>query len=244
MFNLFLRPYVPGFRVKAQKDIPGFNIGENDGAPLETGTRPYLDEVQTQTPPIVTSFTLGSDGLTQSAPPIGFAGTRQRVPWFDGMRPSSATSEYPDTLEPEPLPRDVGESVQVTPPQLPEWLVALLGRPLPRLSTAFDPRTSQRIVPYAPLIRPLSAYQPTDQSVPTTAGTPVDDASSLPDPGSVDTPSDEVWPAPDMPDRWPADINPRSDIATAQNSNPPPSQEAAWNAWPAAEGGSAIDAGG
>jgi hypothetical protein len=131
MFNLFLRPYVPGFRVKAQKDEPGFNIGENDGAPLETGTRPYLDEVRTQTPPIVTSFTLSSDGLTQSAPPIGFAGIhvepqddipgfnpnesgvpRQRVAWFDGMRPGSATSEYPDTLEPEVLPRDVGEPVQ------------------------------------------------------------------------------------------------------------------------------------
>jgi hypothetical protein len=250
MFNLFLRPYVPGFRVKAQKDVPGFNIGENDGAPPETGTRPYLDEGQTQTPPIATSFTLGSDGLTQSAPSIGFAGIRvepqdgvpgfnlnesgvprQRVPWFDGMRPGSATSEYPDTLEPEALPRDVGEPVQVTPPQLPEWLVALLSMPLPRLSTAFDPRTSQRIAPYAPLIRALSAYQPTDQSVPTTAGTPVDDARSLPDPGSVETPNDKVWPTPDMLGRWPADINPRSDIATAQNSNLPSSQETAWNAW-------------
>ena len=157
MFNLFLRPYVPGFRVKAQKGVPGFNIGETDGAPLEKGTRPYLDEVQTQTPPIVTSFTLGSDGLTQSAPPIGFAGVepqddvpgfnlnesgvpRQRVPWFDGIRPGPATSEYPDTLEPEVLPRDVGEPVQVTSPQLPEWLVALLRMPLPPLSTAFDPR--------------------------------------------------------------------------------------------------------
>jgi hypothetical protein len=236
MFNLFFRPYVPGFRVKAQKDVPGFNIGENDGAPL--------------TPPIVTSFTLGSDGLTQSAPPIGFAGIRvepqddvpgfnlnesgvprQWAPRFDGMRPGSATSEYPDTLEPEALPRDVGEPVQVTPPQLPEWLVALLSMPLPRLSTAFDPRTGQRIAPYAPLIRPLSAYQPTDQRVPTTAGTPVDDAGSLPDPGSVETPSDDVWPVPDMPEWWPADINPRSDSATAQNSNPPSSQEAAWNAW-------------
>jgi len=116
MFNLFFRPYVPGFRVKAQKDVPGFNIGENDGAPM--------------TPPIVTSFTLGSDGLTQSAPPIGFAGIRvepqddvpgfnlnesgvprQWAPWFDGMRPGSATSEYPDTLEPEALPRDAGEPV-------------------------------------------------------------------------------------------------------------------------------------
>jgi hypothetical protein len=76
MFNFFLRPYLPGFRAKAQDDVPGFNIGENDGAPLETGTRPYLDEGQTQTPPIATSFTLGSDGLTQSAPPIGFAGIR------------------------------------------------------------------------------------------------------------------------------------------------------------------------
>jgi hypothetical protein len=151
MFNLFLRPYVPGFRVNAQKDVPGFNIGENDGAPLETGTRPYLDEVQTQTPPLVTSFTLSADGLTQSAPPIGFAGIRvephddtpgfnpnesgvprQRGAWFDGMRPGSATSEYPDTLEPQALPRDAGEPVQVTPPPLPEWLVALLNMPLPR----------------------------------------------------------------------------------------------------------------
>ncbi len=70
MFNFFLRPYFPGFRVKAQKDVPGFNIGEDDWSPLETGTRPYLDEVQTKTPPIVTSFTWGSDGLTQSPPPI------------------------------------------------------------------------------------------------------------------------------------------------------------------------------
>jgi hypothetical protein len=239
MFNLFLRPYVPGFRVKAQKDVPGFNIGENDGAPLEAGTRPYLAEVQTQTPPLVTSFTLGSDGLTQSAPPIGFAGirddvpgfnlnesgvSRQRVPWFDAMRPGSATSEYPDTLEPQ-LSRDAEEPVQVTPPQLPEWLGALLSMPLPRLPTAFDPRTGQRIAPYAPLIRPL--YQPTDQRVPT----PVDDADSLPDPDSVETPSDEVWPVPDMPERWPSNINPRSDIATPQNPNPPSSQEAAWNAW-------------
>ena len=99
------------------------------------------------------------------------------------------------------------------------------------MSTAFDPRTSQRIAPYAPLICPLSTYQPTDQSVRTTAGTPVDDAGSLPDPGSVETPSDEVWPVPDMPERWPADIDPRSDIANGQNSNPPSSQEAAWNAW-------------
>jgi hypothetical protein len=250
MFNLFLRPYVPGFRVKAQKDVPGFNIGENDGAPLETGTRPYLDEVQTQTPPIVTSFTLGSDGLTQPAPPIGFAGIRvepqddvpgfnlnesgvprQRMPWFDGMRPSSATAEYPDILEPEALPRDAGEPVQVTPPQLPEWPVARLSTPLPRLSIAFDPRTGQRIVPYARLIRPLSSYQTTDQRGRAMEGTPVDDASSLPDPGSVETPSDEVWPAPDMLGRWPG-IDPRAGIATAQNSNPPSSQEAAWNAWP------------
>jgi hypothetical protein len=250
MFNLFLHQYLPGFRVKAQDDVPGLNIGENDGALLETGTRPYLDEAQTQTPPIVTSFTLGPDGLAQSPPPIGFAGIRvkpqddvpgfnldesgvprQRVPWFDGMRPGSATSEYPDTADPEALPRAVGEPIQATPPQLPEWLVALLSMPLPRLSTAFDPRTGQRIVPYASPIRPLSAYQPTDQSVRTTSGTPVDDASSLPDPGSVEMPSDEVWPAPDMPEWWPADINPRSGIATAQNPNPPSSPEAAWNAW-------------
>ena len=250
MFNLFLRPYVPGFRVKAQKGVLGFNIGENDEAPLEAGTRPYRDEVQTQTPPIVTSFTLGSDGLTQSAPPIGFTGIRgepqddvpgfnlnesgvprQRVPWFDGMRPGSATSEYPDTPEPEPPPRDAGQPVQVTPPQLPEWLVAPLSTPLPRLSTTFDPRTIQRIVALCTADPPAQRLPADRPARATTAGTPVDVAGSLPDPDSVETPSDEVWPVPDMPEGWPADIIPRSDIATAQNSNPASSQEAAWNAW-------------
>ena len=29
MLNLFFRPYVPGFRVRAQNDVPGFDIDEN-----------------------------------------------------------------------------------------------------------------------------------------------------------------------------------------------------------------------
>ena len=29
MFDLYFRPYVPGFRVKSHQELPGFNIGEN-----------------------------------------------------------------------------------------------------------------------------------------------------------------------------------------------------------------------
>src|SRR5258707_15885651 len=74
MFNLFFRPYVPGFRVRPQEDVPGFNIDENDGLVPGAGTLRYLDGAQTQTPPAITSFTLGPGGLAQSAPSIDLAG--------------------------------------------------------------------------------------------------------------------------------------------------------------------------
>jgi len=60
MFNLFLRPYAPGFSRQSTEGRTWLqHRRKNDGSPMEAGTRPYLDEVQTQTPPIVTPFTLG-----------------------------------------------------------------------------------------------------------------------------------------------------------------------------------------
>ena len=177
---------------------------------------PYLDGTQAQTAPSTTSFTqdplIPGFNLDESGMP------RRETRWFDGMVAS---------------PTGVEEPVGTTLPQLPEWLINLLTMPLPRLSTAFDPRTGRRIVAYSPLIRPLSAYQTTDESVRPTAGRPVDndDASSLPSPGSIETPDDEEWPASDMPEWRPAVTNPRSSIAVTQNSNLPSTEEAAWNAW-------------
>ena len=37
MFDLFLRPYVPGFRVKPQDGGPGFDVDENGGLPPGSG---------------------------------------------------------------------------------------------------------------------------------------------------------------------------------------------------------------
>ena len=65
MFKFFIRPYVPGFRVRPQEDVPGFNIDENDAA-------------QTQTPPAMTSFTLDPDGFARSPTPLASPLLRNR----------------------------------------------------------------------------------------------------------------------------------------------------------------------
>ena len=83
MFNFFLRPYVPGFRVKPQDGGPGFDVDENGGLLPATGTLRYLDGAQTQTPRPITSFTRGPNvsgsDLNESAVP------RQETTWSDGM---------------------------------------------------------------------------------------------------------------------------------------------------------------
>jgi hypothetical protein len=184
----------------------------------------------------MTLFRPTPDGLAQSAPPIGLAETSIRpqddVPgfnldknglplpkatWFGGMLPS------PQGIE------DPGES---TPPQFPEWLHRLLTMPLPPLSTAFDPRTGQRIVPYAPLIRPAGAYRTPDPSTSITPNTPVEDdgITSLPDVGRDGRLSEEERPSSNIPER-PANINPDPAPATAQSFNPRSSKQATFNAW-------------
>ncbi len=144
MFNLFLRPYIPGFRLKPQDGGPGFDVDENGGLLAATETPRYLAGAQTQTPRPITSFTRGPDvpgsDFIESVVPS------QETTWSDGI------------LAPPP---GVDDPVVPTPSQLPEWLYALLTMPLPQSSAAFDPRTGQRIAPYAPLIGPVRAYQKT-----------------------------------------------------------------------------------
>lgn len=207
MFNLLFRPYFPGFRVRPQDVVPGFNVDENDGA-------------QARTPPAITSFTLGPDSLAQSAPPIGLADIRvgpqedvpgfnldasgvpgQETTWSNGMLRESATSQSPDTAQPLALPRSMEDPVAATPAQLPDWLYKLVTMPLPEVSTAVDPGTGQRIVPYAPLVSPVDAYQTTDENVGTTAETPAYDGRlrSFLDLRSVESPGADPWPSSGTP---------------------------------------------
>src|SRR5262249_19255916 len=102
-------------------------------------------------------------------------------------------------------------------PQLPNWLSTLLTMPLPQVSTAIDPRTGQRIVPYAPLISPVTTASNSRLN------------SLRNDVGLVEMPKSAQWPTSDMPERS-ANINPRASVAFAQNFSPRSNQEPTWNA--------------
>lgn len=105
---------------------------------------------------------------------------------------------------------------------------------MPQLSTAVDPRTGRRIIPYEPLIGPVSSYQTTNQNGRRNddALAYVDGTSLLPDPDSAEAPSAERWPSSDTP-IWPTDVNAGPGASTAQHADPEPTPEAViGNAWP------------
>jgi hypothetical protein len=242
LFNPYIRPLVPGFRVRPQNDGLGFNLNENssasarawpDGMPPGRLTPRWPDAAPSLAQPILGFPTLSPALLAQSASPVGLPAfharpqadvpglklrledavpgfnlvgsgggvQRQETTWSDATRAESARPQYSDTV-PTPTPSSVEDSPQPVPPQLPEWLYKLVTLPLPQSSTAFDPRTGRRVVPYAPLIGSVRSVEP---------------------PGAEPRPSSDT----------PAGINTGSGAATAQNANPEPTPRAAiWNARP------------
>ena len=153
----------------------------------------------------------------------------QETNWFDGMRRGSAASQDPDTTQTLASPPGVEDPAQPASPQLPEWFYKLVTMPVPWLSTAVDPRTGWRMVPYAPLINPGGAYQATGQDGLVTGATraSAEGISAPPDLSSVDEPSAEQWPSSDTEDQ------PRSSgVAAMQEINPQPAtQQTILNAW-------------
>ena len=107
MFNLFWRPYVPGFHVKPHDDVPGFNIDQNglprrasawsDAMLPDTVTQQYPDAPQTEMPHGMSLPTAGPEGQVQSAPSIGLAGFRpsaqDNVPGFN-FRPTDGVPDF------------------------------------------------------------------------------------------------------------------------------------------------------
>ena len=138
MFNLYFRPYVPGFRVKPHDEVPGFNIDENgeprrerawlDGAnPRSTGSQ-YPDS-----PAMTPSPTSGLPGswVTPQEHIIGLRVSQQRNnvdengftqregSWFGEMRPllqgltsTPNVNPYYPALGASPFARIHPESVQ------------------------------------------------------------------------------------------------------------------------------------
>ncbi len=151
--------------------------------------------------------------------------------WPGELSPDATPSEYGDSAPTWTLPAGVEEPAQPVPWEIPDWLSKLITMPLPPLSTAVDPQTRRRIVPYGPLVNAVGSYQGTDQNVPTAGNAPtyVGGIRALPDLRSADARRAEQWPFSPTSDR-PARINDRTSAALAQNTNPQSAaREATWN---------------
>src|SRR5262249_14197032 len=144
---------------------------------------------------------------------------RRESAWPDGTDLEAATPGYPDTPDTSVASPGAKASIQTPSLSLPEWLRQLLTMPLPQVSTAVDPLTGRRIVPYEPLIGPVRSYLTTDQNARSTA-----DAHSY-FPGinallglePVAAPNSEPRPFLNRPPRLP-DINALLDAATLQST--------------------------
>lgn len=251
---------VPGFRMNAdgsvrdtQRSTPfgSFGFGTLSG----TLTPRHPEAAQTLAQPALAGLTPSPDFLAQPPLPNGLAQFRSGrqddvpgfnfrlledivpalnfvegessplrhvTPWPDRAFPTP--SDYPDSA---PAPPGVEELTHLA--QLPAWLATV---PVPRLSTAFDPRTGRRIVPNEPLIGPIRRYLAADEHSRGTEDIRPDVAGPLPDLDSAEASGAEQWPSFDLP-AWPADINTDPSATTAQHANPEFSPETMkGNAWP------------
>ena len=242
MFNYLFHPYLRWLRDRSESDRPDFNI-DRDGSPPRNLVQPPVN------------FSIPeSDVLPQPAPPTGLVnflaeqpneipgfrvGRRGEAPGFnlnenDLTHPETTWPDWVETPPPEssdtaqtlPVPPGVEEPDPPT-PQPPEWLRNVLAMPVPQLSTAFDPQTGRRIVPYEPLINWTRPYPSVDQNARghDAAGAYAPEIEASPGRASPIAPAIKQWAPPVRPAR-PADIITRAEFP------PPMAQEARWNSWP------------
>ncbi|MBL6613334.1 MAG: hypothetical protein ISP49_00360 [Reyranella sp.] len=192
MFNRYFRPFVPGFHLRPENDVRGFNL-EDDSFP-SVSTWPYGMPSRPVAPSssstalvrqILNSSTPSPQLFARSFPPTGLAGfraaTQDDVPGFN--------LRVEDSVPGGPIEGDSGVPRQGTPwfdgtlPQsaVPTWPHQPPTMPLPW--TAFDSLTGQRTAPYA---------------------APYVDGTSAPRDPSTDAPPDaEEWPSADA-EEWPS----------------------------------------
>jgi hypothetical protein len=223
VFNLFWRPFVPGFHVRPHDDVPGFNIDENglprresawsDGQLRNWVTQRSLGAAQPELPYSLSLPTPSFARLVQSAPPIGLAGfhvdPQDDTPGFN-VRPGDDVpgfnlnddSQQQETIlsAPTPLP-DAEEPVQPGSPQFPEWIYKLITM-LPEVLAS------------GPLIgRQVAVNLP-------------------PSPPSTEPPAVNQWPSSPMPQRSPGMSISRPSVATQSTGTQALDQSALLRTWP------------
>jgi hypothetical protein len=183
MFNVFSQTGVPGFRVRAEDDVPGFNVDENglpqrdDTSSDGTSLSPSSTSPQQVTPVNCTTVNGSLDCLSPGG--VSFSGVKAS-PGFperldsntedkhaysvpDGPYQDSARTMRQDVINlPTPGPATL---VRPATPEgtlneaTPEWLYNLMTTPLPMGSLGSRP-----IVPYGKMISPVRSYLTTDQN--------------------------------------------------------------------------------
>jgi hypothetical protein len=234
MFDYLSHPYLRWLRDKSQDDRPGFNVDRDALSPqalLQYTVNFPTPEPHVSLPPAVPTG-LADFVVEQPNELPGF-----RVGMRDDARRFNLNENDapPPEREPSPETSDIAETSTLPPgveepepaPQIPQWLYNVLTIPVPRLSTAIDPETGRRIVPYEPLINWTRPYPTVDQNV---RGTDAVDAygpeiRAMPGPSSIEVPAINQWVPSAPPERLP-DINPPA------ASPPPMVRQARWNPWP------------
>lgn len=243
MFNYLFHPYLRWRRDRSESDRPDLNIDRDGSPPRNVAQLPVNFSIPE------------ADVLPQSAPPTGLVnflakqpneipgfhvGRRDEVPGFnlnENDLPHPETTwpdwdetpppEYSDTAQTLPAPPDVEKPDPPT-PQPPEWLRNVLAMPVPQLSTAFDPQTGRRIVPYEPLINWTRPYPSVDQNArgPDAAGAYASEFEASPSRPSLIAPTVKQWARPVPPAR-PADITTRAEsppLRRKRDGTPGPSR--------------------
>jgi hypothetical protein len=195
---------LPRFRVGPEDEVPGFRVTPQD---------------------VVPGFNLDANGVPRPEPN-----------WSAGMRlgstPQDALFQQPPASQMVPSPTsESGTFLRSSPSVWPDWLNRLLTMPLPKVSSAFDPRTGRRIVPYAPLINRASFNPMEDQDVPEGEDADVDvdvPETTFQDSEQVQTkPTDEP-----PPSDAPGDIiTPMSAASPPRVTVSPSSSQTIWNPW-------------
>jgi hypothetical protein len=257
MFNLFFRPYVPGFRVEPVS-VPGFNIDDNglpqrasassDGALPDTAAQQYPDAAQTQSPPSISFSLPGAEGWVLSAPLIGSPGFRvspqDDVPGFN-VRPQDDAPGF--NLGENGVPRQQTSwsaglpPASATPPDLnaPQTPTSPPGNEEPAPST--PPQLPEWLYKLATMLPPQSAtafHSRIERPI------AIDSSPGL---GSVAAPGANPWPS-SIALQQPPGIDIGSGVATTQNINSQPVAQrpmrTAWlpptGGWPYGQGDGAL----
>lgn len=239
MFNYLFHPYLRWLRGRSESSGPDFDIDRDSLLP-QSLVRRTLNFAAPDSEVLLPSAP--STDLTNFLiePPNDIPGFRVELrdddvpgfslnendvpppesPWPAGI--DTAAPEPPDTTETSAVPRGAEEPDPA--PQIPGWLYNVLTMPVPRLSTAYDPKTGRRIVPYGPLINWTRPYPTVHQDVhgKDAVGAYGAEIGATADLSSLEALASKQWAPPASPER---------SAAISTGPDRPTMQETRWNSW-------------